>query len=252
VAAFVADEEHASLGTQALCRTLCRWHPAAALVLEPTALDVCLAHQGFVWAEVVTRGRAVHGSRADLGVDAIAHMGRVLAGVEALARDLQARPPHPLVGAPSLHAALISGGQELSSYPASCRLALERRTVPGETAAQVEAELRAILDRLAAADPRFAATLALGLVRDPFAAAAETPIVAALAAAAAAEVGRPPRWVGQGGWMDSALLAAAGVPTAVFGPGGEGAHALTEWADLETLVPFARVLARTAYAFCTG
>ncbi len=252
IATFVVDEEYASLGTQAVCREIDRWRPDAALVLEPTDLDVCLAHKGFVWAEIVTHGRAAHGSRYDLGVDAIAHMGRVLGGLEALGRDLLARPGHPLVGPPSIHASLIEGGQELSSYPVACRLAVERRTVPGETADQVRSELQALLDRLMAADPRFSATLELGLVREPFEVAPDAQIVAALAAAVEAEAGRRPRWVGEAGWMDSALLAAAGVPTAVFGPSGEGAHALEEWADLDALLLFTRALARAAYAFCTG
>src|SRR5579884_1677276 len=120
VVTFVVDEEYASLGTQAVCRALDRWRPDAALVLENSDLDVCVAHKGFAWAEIVTKGRAAHGSRYWLGVDAIAHMGRVLVALEALGAELLARPPHRYVGPPSIHASLIGGGQELSSFPEEC------------------------------------------------------------------------------------------------------------------------------------
>lgn len=251
VVTFVVDEEYASLGTQAICRALDRWRPDAALVLENSDLDICVAHKGFAWAEIVTRGRAAHGSRYWLGVDAIAHMGRVLVALEALGAELLARPPHRYVGPPSIHASLISGGQELSSFPEECRLQVERRTVPGETAAQVRDELQTVLDRLAAADAAFAATLTVGVVREPFEVAEDAPIVLALDRACREVRGAAPKLIGKAGWADSALLAAAGVPTAYFGPAGGGAHATEEWIDLDSLATFARILARTAYDFCS-
>ncbi|HET9017626.1 MAG TPA: M20/M25/M40 family metallo-hydrolase [Thermomicrobiaceae bacterium] len=252
VATFVADEEYASIGTQAICREIGRWRPDAALVLEQTDLDVGVAHKGFIWAEIVTHGRAAHGSRFADGVDAVAHMGRVLVALERLGGELVARPPHRRVGPPSIHASLISGGQELSSYPEACHLWVERRTIPGETREQVRGELQGILDRLAAEDPGFRATLEMGLERRPFEVAEDAPIIQAVARAAEAERGVTPRLVGWAGWMDSALLAAAGVPTAIFGSSGDGAHALEEWSDLDTLETFGRVLARVAYDFCAG
>lgn len=252
VATFVADEEYASIGTAAICREIDRWQPDAALVLEDTGLHLGVAHKGFVWAEIVTRGHAAHGSAWELGVDAIAHMGRVLVGIEALGRELLARPAHPRVGPPSLYASMISGGQELSSYPEACHLQIERRTIPGESTAQVEAELTAVLDQLRADDPQFRAELTMGLVREPFEVAEDAPIVQAVAAAVEAELGTAPEFHGHAGWMDSAFLAAAGVPTAVFGPAGDGAHALEEWADLDSLEAFTRILGRIAYDFCRG
>ena len=122
----VVDEEFASIGTEASLRD---WQTDGALVAEPTALDLATCHKGFVWLEVETEGVAAHGSRPEDGIDAIAKMGPVLAGVDALAARLAGGPRHPLLGTGSIHASLISGGQELSSYPGSCRLALERRTI---------------------------------------------------------------------------------------------------------------------------
>src|SRR6266566_6382251 len=127
----VADEEVASLGTSAVLE---KYHADAAIVTEPTELRLCLAHKGFVWLEVETSGVAAHGSRADIGVDAIAHMGSILTGVLELNERLRSGPSHPLLGTGSIHASLIEGGQEMSTYPARCIAKLERRTIPGETA----------------------------------------------------------------------------------------------------------------------
>lgn len=250
VVTFVVDEEFASIGTQAICLEIDRWRPEAAIVLEQTDLNVSVAHKGFVWATIQTRGRAAHGSRYNDGIDAISHMGRVLVQLEQLGDELLNRPPHEYVGPPSIHASLISGGQELSSYPELCTLEVERRTIPGESVEQVREELQAILDRLSAEDEHFSASLDMGLVREPFEVAPEAEIVRRLSTAIRHETGRLPDLEGGAGWMDSALLAAAGVPTAVFGPAGDGAHALEEWADLDSLETFARVLSRVVYDFC--
>ncbi len=245
--AAVADEEYASLGTADLIE---RYSMDGAIVTEPTELDLCLAHKGFVWVEVETRGRAAHGSRFDLGVDANLRMGRYLALLDALERDLRARAPHPLVGPPSLHAALLNGGSGLSTYAERCTLQIERRTIPGETAEQVAAELQGLADQLVAADPSFEASVRPFFVRDPFEVAPTAAIVGAVERAAQSVLGRRPRRHGQTPWMDSALLASTGVETVVMGPAGAGAHAAVEWVDFESVVALAQVLAAAAEDYC--
>ena len=245
--ACVADEEYASIGTADL---LHHYRPDGAIVTEPTALRLCRAHKGFVWLRVTTAGRAAHGSRPELGVDANMQMGRVLAGLEQLGRRLQSQPGHPLVGPPSLHAATLEGGTEWSAYAAHCTLGIERRTIPGETAAQVVGEVQDILDRLAAAGTAFQATLETVLVREPFEVSARAPIVQAVEASATEVLGAPPRHIGDSPWMDAALLAAAGVEAVVIGPAGGGAHAAEEWVELDSLASLAAILARTAIAYC--
>jgi acetylornithine deacetylase len=244
----VVDEEYASIGTASIVKG---WKAEAAIVTEPTELDICLAHKGFAWFEVETTGVAAHGSRPDLGVDAIAKMGRVLVGLETLDQRLRSSGlSHPLLGTGSVHASLIEGGQEWSSYPEHCKLRVERRTVPGETLALVEAELPTICARIAAADPAFKATVTTGLVREPFEAGEDELIVQVLRRHAETLLGREPGAGGSTGWMDSALLAAAGIPTVVFGPGGEGAHAVIEWSDLAQVEQCAEILAAVAADFC--
>ncbi len=227
IVAAVADEEVGSIGTEAV---LDRFNADAAIVTEPTSMRVGVAHKGFVALEIETLGRAAHGSRPDLGIDAIAKMGRVLVKLEELDGDLRAKPTHPLLGSGSLHASIVSGGQEFSSYPERCLLQAERRTIPGETVARVESEIQALLDRLAAGDLDFHATFRTVFSREPFEVAESEPIVELVRRhAGGAELS------GQSYWADSALIAAAGIRTVLFGPGGEGAHAAVEWVELADL-----------------
>jgi acetylornithine deacetylase len=229
----VADEELASIGTEA---ALERVRADAAIVPEPTDLQLAVAHRGFVGFELETHGVAAHGSRPDLGVDAIVKMGHVLVALEQLNERLSSGPRHPLVGTGSVHASLIEGGQELSSFPARCLLTGERRTIPGEKAADVERELRELAGE---------ATVRLLANRDPYEAPVEHPFVELVARVAGAR-----DMVGAPFWTDAALIAGAGIPTVLYGPAGEGAHAEVEWVDLTSLERVREVLVSTATEWC--
>lgn len=244
----VADEEFASIGTAAVLRN--GWRADGCIVTEPTEMELCIAHKGFVWIEVVTTGVAAHGSRPDLGVDAIAKMGSVLVRLDHLNQRLRSMPAHPLLGTGSLHASLISGGQELSSYPAACTLQIERRTIPGETTAEVIAQIRGLLTDLAATDPTFEARAEVTLARDWFATDPTAPLVGIVAEVAERTVGTLPRFVGRPFWMDAALTSTAGIPTVVFGPTGAGAHAVSEWIDLRSVTHCAHIYADVIRQFC--
>ena len=246
VVVAVADEEHASIGIQ---EVLARVRADAAIVTEPTELAVATAHKGFVWSDVEVTGRAAHGSRPHLGVDAIVKAGPVLTAVGELDRALADRT-HPLLGRGSVHASLIEGGAERSSYPARCSIALERRTLPGETAADVEGELARLLERCRAADPDLVVSHRMGLVREPFEVSAQEEIVRVVRDAAAAELPEPPGVAGVSYWADSAFIAAAGIPAVVFGPAGEGAHAQEEWVSVDSTVAVARTLVAAGRRFC--
>ena len=252
VLALVADEEDASGGTEEVLAHVRAAGPAldAAVVAEPTGLDLVTCHKGFVWAEVVLTGVAAHGSRPDLGVDAVVGAGAFLTGLDRLAADLAARPAHPLLGTGSVHAGVIAGGRETSTYPDRCRVTVERRTVPGETAATFEAELRAILDPVVATRPGLGYALAVGLERRPLDGVPELGVTPVLAAAVADVTGRPARHRGEAFWTDAALLADAGVPAVLFGVDGAGAHAAAEWVDLDSLHAAARALERALSAWC--
>ncbi len=246
VVAAVADEEYASRGAEAL---VTRWTADAAVVTEPTDLQVAVAHKGFVWIEVDTRGRAAHGSRPREGRDAIFRMGRVLGRLERLDRALQARPPDPLVGTPSLHASTIAGGREWSSYPDACRLQVERRTVAGETADLALAEIAGVLDELRAEDPEFEATARVVFSRPPYALAADHELARTLVAVLQAQ-GRGAAVTGTSFWTDAAILGGAGIPSVLFGPGGAGLHGADEYVELASVLACRDALAELARRFC--
>lgn len=243
----VCDEEYASIGTASVLK---RWRADAAIVTEPTGLDVCIAHKGFVWMDVESEGVAAHGSRPDLGVDAIADMGPVLVGIGELDRALRSTRRHALLGSGSIHASLITGGEELSTYPAHCRLSVERRTVPGETAEQAQRELAEILSRAAGRERVSKYTLRTTLERGPFEVGEDEDIVSTVRRAIHTATGREPRLYGETPWFDSALISGAGIRCVIFGPGGGGAHADVEYSELNDVKACAQTLVRAAAAFC--
>jgi acetylornithine deacetylase len=242
VVAAVIDEEYASIGADAL---VTRWKADLAVVTEPTDLKIGVAHKGFAWLDVETRGRAAHGSRPRDGRDAIVRMGRVLQRLEALDRELQSRPPHPLMGTASLHASIISGGRELSSYPDRCLLRMERRTVAGETGDDARREVARILESLAREDRDFEADARLTFARPAY----EIPAghqLPGLIASSLASLGLPAETVGMSFWTDAAVLGSAGIPTVLFGPGGAGLHGQEEYVIVAEVIACRDVLATLA------
>jgi len=231
----VADEEVASLGTSAVLE---QFRADRAIVAEPTELRLCLAHKGFVWLEVETVGVAAHGSRSDLGVDAIAHMGPILSGILELNQRLHAGPRHGLLGSGSIHASLIEGGQEMSTYPARCVAKLERRTVPGEDGGTVLREIESLFGPAKA-------TARVTLERPPSEVAPDHPLTLAVAQTAG-----HPVMIGVAYWMDMALMNGAGIPCVAFGPEGEGAHADVEWVDVASVEKCVEVYLRAAELLC--
>jgi acetylornithine deacetylase len=242
----VSDEEFASVGTEAVAASI---RADAAIVTEPTEMQLAVAHRGFVCFEIETIGRAAHGSRPHLGIDAIAKMGPVLIGIQALDRELRAHPTHALLGSGSVHASLIEGGQEYSSYPARCLLQAERRTIPGETVELAEGEIRDILGGAERDDPDFAGEVRVVAAREPFEVGQDAELVDVVRSCAEA-TGVEPQVVGVSFWADSALLAAAGIPTVLFGPRGEGAHAEVEWVDVSSLEQCVEIYAAVASQVC--
>lgn len=242
IIACVVDEEHASIGADAL---VTKWRADAAVVTEPTDLQVAIAHKGFEWVEIETEGRAAHGSRPREGRDAIRLMGRVLTGLEAIDRDLQSRPAHALLGTASLHASLIEGGRELSSYPDRCHLQMERRTVPGEAPGAAGREVGELLARLRADDPDFKATSREMFARSPYEIAATHDLPAAMLRAAPAS-----RAIGMSFWTDAAVLGDAGIPSILYGPTGAGLHSIEEWVNAQSVLTCRDALVALARDWC--
>lgn len=247
VLAFVVDEESMSIGTEGLVK---EFVTDGAIVTEPTDMTLSRAHRGFIWYDVQTAGRAAHGSRYKEGIDANMRMGRFLTQLDKLEQELLARQPHPLAGPPSLHASLIKGGTEISVYAANCLLQVERRTIPGETIASITSDFQAIIDRLAAQDETFLATVTPKFSREPFEIGPDAAIVKIIEQTTAGQLGRLPAHTGQTYWTDAALLAQAGIETALIGPIGAGLHSAEEWVDVQSVLDLTHILAQTAVRYC--
>jgi acetylornithine deacetylase len=244
---FVTDEEYVSIGTDALVKEV---HVDAAILTEPTGCNLCIAHKGFAWLTITTHGVAAHGSLYTEGADAVAHMGRVLAALETMERDIFPQRSHPLLGRPSVHASLIDGGLGLSTYPDSCQLQIEHRLFPDETGDDVLRLWNDTLHKLNEADPRFSADVSLNFFRPGLEVERDAPIVQTLDNALTAVTGKVPEYFGMWAWLDSAILGRAGIPTVIFGPGGAGAHAAVEYVHLADVFTCAAVLAETVMTWC--
>ena len=249
IIAAVADEEYESLGTRALLASGVR--ADAAVIAEPTTLAIMPAHRGFAWIEVEVMGRAAHGSRWDIGVDAIRHAGLLLAELDRVDAEVLPQTTHPLLGRASLHASLITGGVGMSTYPDRCVLTLERRNLPGESAPDVMAEVERACAAVRARRPGFEAAARLLVMQGPSDVAVDSPLVRELASAYEAD-GQPVRIEGMSAWTDAALLNAAGIPAVCFGPGDISlAHAAEEYIPLNEIDRATEVLASFAQRWCS-
>jgi acetylornithine deacetylase len=247
IVAAVSDEEHGNIGTEEVLK---HFTADVGVVAEPTMLGLTVAHKGFVWFDLTINGMAAHGSRHDLGIDAISKAGYALVALDKYAAELTARPHVKYLETPSVHASIIKGGEEISSYPAQCTIAIERRTVPGETPEGVRAELVAILDEVAANTKDFSYELGGGFTRAPLQVSEEHEIVRLIQNKFQSHTGTPIGFRGEWYWTDAALMNDAGITTVLFGVDGEGAHAAIEWATESSVHIVADVLTAVVVQWC--
>jgi acetylornithine deacetylase len=248
IVAAVVDEEHTSIGTRELMRRGVR--ADAAIVGEPTRLSIMPAHKGFAWIEVEVRGRAAHGSRHELGIDAILEAAAILGELDHLEREVLPTRRHPLLGRPSLHVSTIEGGTGWSTYPDRCVIRVERRTLPHERADEPLEEVRGAIARARVRRASLEAETRLVLVQAPSDVAPDAPIVRALSDALAL---RGERVIvdGMSAWTDAALLNEAGIPAICFGPGDISlAHAAEEWIDIDEIERATSVLEALIVHWC--
>jgi acetylornithine deacetylase len=246
VVAAVCDEEYASIGTE---RVMEKTRVDAAIVGEPSALQIKRCHKGFAWIDVETKGLAAHGSMWQVGVDAIEKMGKVLTGLEDLGAKHQ-QNKHPLVGPASVHAGIIKGGLELSTYPDSCLLQIERRLIPGEEIRDVEEEMETLLKGIADKDPKFTASYEITFYRDSMDVPETSEICQTIVNCSKEAIKITPAFVGGSGWLDTQIIWGKGIPAVAYGPAGDGDHAAIEWVDLETVMDAARVQELVIRRFC--
>ena len=245
---LVADEELAGThGTQVL-RDRGLLTQAAAIVGEPSNLEVALAERGGAWVTATTYGAAAHGSQPHRGVNAITGMARFLLRLEEVVPDTV----HPLCGRATVNAALIEGGSAPNMVPDRCVVDIDRRTIPGETDPEkVLAPLRAVTDDLRAAHPELDLRSEIREWIQAAESPADAPIADAIREATAAETGTTPPDVGFTGITDARFyLNDAAIPTVIFGPGDLSlAHTADESIGVDELVTGARTYARIFASF---
>ncbi len=248
---LAADEELMGLhGTKVL------WEEGlldqdACVVGEPTELQLALAERGGAWVTATALGRSAHGSRPHLGVNAITSMARFLLRIEEVLPDLE----HPLVGRPTVNAALISGGSAPNVVPDRCQVDVDRRIVPGETSpAEVLAPFERLAAAIAARHPEVELSFAIREWTDAAEAPADSAIAELCRAAVAEETGRAPQDVGMTGITDARFyINDARIPSVILGPGSlTVAHTANEWVAVADLIAAARVYARVFLGFLSA
>lgn len=247
IVTLVSDEEFGSRGTQ---DALAAFTADAAIVTEPSEMNLVLAHRGFAWFEIELAGVAAHGSMPHQGVDAIAHAGLVMRGLDELRSQFESALPHPLLGYSAVRVSMINGGTDAATVADSCILTIERRMLPGETPDAVEVELRTMLDALAATNVDFRFELRRLVARGAFEADVNWSIVRAVAQSAERVLGQPAPSRGEPFWTDAGLILEAGIPCLLLGVDGGGAHADTEWATVESIEQLTDILEGAIRAFC--
>ncbi len=254
VLALVADEEFGSRGTEEALRALAAdgTRIDGAVISEPSQSEAIVAHRGFGWYGIRLRGRAAHGSMPEQGVDAIAHAGLVLRELDALAGRLAAGPRHLLLGTGAVRVSRIHGGSDAATVADSCVLTIERRFLPGQSTADVEAELRAALDAVAARTPDMDVELEVLVARAAFEADVDGPLARAVLDSGARVAGSPVPHRGEPFWTDAGLVHEAGIPCILLGVTGGGAHADEEWAEVDSIRRLADVLEGAILDFCGG
>ncbi len=247
ILSFVADEEFESIGAK---RFVEKYSADAAVVTEPTDLNICLAHRGFGVFKITTHGKTAHGGKHRVGIDANSNMALLLAEFHRYGKKLQEEMTHPLCGEASMHIPLIEGGNSLFIYSGRCTAHLERRTLPGETEESVLDELNRMLQKLEDTEPGFNATIEPVIWRDPYEIRRERPIVKHIEAAANRILGKPSDIIGHTWWEDSAIFGKAGIDTVIIGPKGGGIHEAEEWVELRSVSELSEILYQCAVEFC--
>lgn len=252
IVAAVVDEETSQVGAKVLVKK--GLHPDFAIIAEPTSLDICIAHKGSDIVRVTVHGQAAHGSRPDLGINAIAHMAEVVGSLQNLSKTLQSTFLHPILKNPSLNIGTISGGTGANVVPDRCTITVDRRWLPGERSEAVLAQIREAVFSTEARLKGFKAEVETLISIPPMEISPDAPIVAALKKSAAAHLGCAPKIVGKDGTTDASILYGEGnIPTVIFGPGDARlAHKPNEYVSLEAVSRAAAVLAGTAVDLLGG
>ena len=249
------DEEATVMGITDLVRTITEparrralipKPPDVAIVAEPTDLDIVVAHRGTSRFKIGTAGRACHSSRPHEGINAIYRMARVLQLVEQYAAELPKRvPAHPLCGPATISVGIISGGISVNTVPDECWIEIDRRILPGEDGIEAREHLAAWLRERVDFELKVESTFGIGL---PLSDELNGELAARLMRHIESVAGSR-RTIGVPFGTHASRIAAAGIPSVVFGPGSiTQAHTKDEWVPVDEL----RLASEVYYRFCAA
>ena len=242
----VVDEEYESIGMYQLVK---RFRTTAAIVGEPTKMNIATAHKGYAWLEIETKGRRIHGSTPEKGIDAIEKMGKIISQLETIRRK-HSHIRHRLVGTPRIHTSTISGGSDWATVPAKCTLRIERRLIPGEKTQDSVTELKQIIAQCSKRDPQLRATIRLIHHADAIDVKRARHI--SMLQHELKRAGIKGKIVGVPYWTDAAILVNRGkIPSCLFGPGNiENAHSPDEFVRIQDVINSVLIYVKTAQRFC--
>ena len=228
--AAVVDEEFSFRGVVKLCEGL---RADAAIVAEPTEMRVVIASKGTLRWRIVVRGKAAHSAKPHLGINAVNHMARVVLELEKDHATLASRP-HPLLGPATCNVGVIRGGVQVNFVPDECAIEIDRRMLPGETAASVLSHYQGIIDTIKEQHRDLDAVMEPPMLVDE---ALETSADSAIVRAASntlLAMGLDGTPGGVPFCSDASKLSRAGIPTIIFGPGSiDRAHVADEYVEID-------------------
>ncbi len=233
--AGLVDEENSQGGSRALAKS--KLKADLAIVGEPTQLKLVTAHKGNLWLRLETRGKAAHGSKPELGKNAVHEMSLVVDFLETTYRVKLKTHRHPLLGHATVSVGTICGGTQANIVPDSCAITVDRRTLPGETESGVRREIKSLLrkNHLAASFSNAKTISCLPMETDP-----KLPLVRQFLRV----IGQA-KPAGVDFYCDASVLSRAGIPSVVFGPGDIAqAHTADEWISVSQLERAKDILAR--------
>lgn len=242
ILSYVVDEEYASIGAEKLMED---YSADAAIISEPSSLQILLTHGGFAWATVNIIGKSAHGSLPEAGIDAITNASKFLVKLDRYQKEVLSQKHYPLLGTPSVHASFIEGGLEMSTYPDQCNIKLERRLMPDENKEVFLKEIKQVIKEVKLEDKSFEAEHDLFFFRHGIEISKDQPIIRSLNEAVQKVLKKEPEYMGFRAWTDAGILTESGIPTTIFGPEFSGAHEAIESVDFNSVVKTSEILYNT-------
>lgn len=237
----VTDEEVTGLGTKDIIDR--GYRADFAIVGEPTELKVQTAHKGIIWLRIVTKGKAVHSSMPQEGVNAIYKMSKICLTFEDMLQQLM-KKNHPLLGSPTISVGTIKGGLKINIVPDYCEISVDRRLVPGETPEVAKHEIKEVLATLKTRDPQLQLEVETINSAHPSETDATEPIVKVARESVKEITGKDPGITGFTATCDMRHLVKAKIPTIILGPGNlSQAHTIDEYIEIKQIVEAAKIYA---------